>query len=311
MLERVPETERRMIAAFVAVLSLNLTLSLVQDYGVIYKTLPITGATVTTPIIVTSAAHGVAMASRIHGVVTGVGGTSEANGLWILTPTDADHFSLTALDAQGNLIESVGVNAYASGGQIQWAFPDGQILLGRRLKNLATAVATPRIVFIPTTGRGWGFEPYGGAAPSITPAEVPNVRGGPEQQAMTTEPQLATEFPTFEVYVNGTGVNYGNALDPDFADFEATQALVHALYAQLFDAVGGLPRAKILRESWPSQDEKQGAMTQRGQQWMGILEIQQPVRTVPQTFVPEGVRLTITVVPVDPASGDATTITIT
>jgi hypothetical protein len=289
-----------MIAGFVAIISLNLSLSLVQDYGVIYKTLPITGATVTTPIVVTSANHQIPKGRLIHGIVTGVTGTAEANGLWVLTPLDANTFSLTTFDAQGNVVDSVGVHAYVSGGQIQWALPDGQILLGRRNKMLATSVATPRFVFIPTTGRAWGFEPYGGAAPDLEPATFPPQRGSAQQQAMKLEPQLATEFTTFEVYVNGSGPNYGDALDPDFADFEATQALVHALYAQLFDAVGGLPRAKILRESWPSQDEKAGAQTQRGQQWMGVLEIQQPVLKPPKQFAPMGVGATILVQPVNP-----------
>jgi hypothetical protein len=299
-----------MIAAFVSILSLNLTLSLVQDYGVIYKTLPITGATVTTPIKVTSAAHGVPLGRLIHGIVTGVTGTVEANGLWVLTPVDADTFALTTFDAQGIVVESVGVHAYVSGGQIQWALPDGQILLGRRNKMLATSVASPRFVFIPTTGRAWSFESYGGAGPDLVPAAAPPARGSAQQQTMKLEPQLATEYTTFEVYVNGSGPNYGDALDPDFADFEATQALVHALYAQLFDAVGGVPRAKILRESWPSQTEQQGAQTQRGQQWMGVLEIQQPVLKPPKQFVPIGIIAELVVQPKDPGATDPITIVI-
>lgn len=300
-----------MIAAFVSLISLNLTLSLVQDYGVIYKTLPITGATVTTPIKVTSAAHGIPAGRLIHGIVSGVSGTTEANGLWILTPVDADTFALTTLDAQGNVVESVGANAYISGGQVQWALPDGQILLGRRNKMLATMAATPRFVFIPTTGRAWSFESYGGAGPDLVPAAVPPARGSAQQQTMKLEPQLATQFTTFEVYVNGAGPDYGDAINPDYADFEATQALVHALYAQLFDAVGGVPRAKILRESWPSQAETQGSQTQRGQQWMGVLEIQQPVVKPPKQFVPTGVSATLIVEPVNPYVTDPQEIDIT
>jgi hypothetical protein len=294
-----------MIGAFVSILSLNLTLSLVQDWGVVYKTLPITDATVTTPIVVTSVAHGIPAGRLIHGIVTDVVGTTEANGLWVLTPLDADTFSLTTFDAQGNAVQSVGANAYISGGVITWAFPDGQILLGRRNKMLTTMVATPRILFIPTKGAAWRFEPYGGASPEITglPRE-PDARGSAEQQAMTSEPQLATEPLTFEVYVNGSGPNYGGPLSPDFEDFDATQAVVHALYAELFDAVGGLPRAKILAESWPSQEENQGTMTQRGQQWRGILEVQMPVRKTPIAFVPIGVSVAMIVQPNDPAVED-------
>lgn len=298
-----------MIGAFVSVISLNLTLTLVQDYNVIFKTLEITDASATTPIVVTSVGHGIPLGRLIHGVVSEVTGTEEANGLWVLTPLDADTFSLTAFDAQGNRVASVGVNAYTGGGQIQWAFPDGQILLGRRNKMLATMVATPRIVMIPTRGKAWTFEAYGGAAPSITALpRSPTPRGSPEQISMTEQPQLATELLTFEVYINASGPDYGDAISPDFADFDATQAIVHAFYAELFDAVGGLPRAKILQESWPSQDERQGAMTQRGQQWMGILEIEMPVRKVPIPFVPVGVVGEIIVQPVDPLEPDDLTV---
>jgi hypothetical protein len=302
-----------MIGALVAILSLNLTQALVEDWGVVYKTLPITNATTTTPIVVTSANHGVALASRIHGVVSGVVGTIEANGLWVLTPLDANTFSLTTFDAQGNLVNSIGANPYVSGGQVQWAFPDGQILLGRRNKNLTTMVATPRIVMIPTRGRAWDFEAYGGAAPSITGLPfAPTDRGSPEQQAMTLGPQQATEHLTFEVYINGSGPNYGNPLNPDFEDFDATQALVHAFYSVLFDLIGGVPRAKILEERWPSQEESAGSQTQRGQQWRGILEVQSPVRPVSGTFVPIGTHAEEIVQPVHPlVPDDQTTIVIT
>jgi hypothetical protein len=295
-----------MIGAFVTILSLNLTLSLVQDYGVVYKTLPITDASVTTPIVVTSAAHGVPLGRLIHGVVTDVTGMDEANGLWVLTPLDADTFSLTTFTAQGIPVDSVGVNAYTGGGQVQWAFPDGQILLGRRNKMLATMVATPRILFVPCPGRAWTFEAYGGASPNITGLPfAPTDRGSAEQQAMALEPELATELLTFEVYVNGAAPDYGaSTVSPDFGDFDATQAIVHALFAELFDAVGGLPRAKILAEKWPSQEERQGAMTQRGQQWMGILEVQMPVRKVPKQFVPIGTSAEIIVQPINPLVPD-------
>lgn len=302
-----------MIGALVAILSLNLSLSLIQDYGVVAGSFPITGATTTTPIVVTSVAHGVPLGRVVHGLVSGVGAMPETAGMWVCTPLSADTFALSTFDAQGNLINSIGVHAYTSGGQIQFAFPSYQILLGRRWMHTADSVTTPRVVMIPTRGAAWTFDSYGGAAPSITglPWE-PTDRGGPEQQAMTQGPQLATELLTFEIYVNGSGPNYGEALSPDFADFDATQAIVHVLYAQLFDMVGGLPRASILREWWPSQEEEQGAMTQRGQQWAGVLQLEVPVRKPPVGYVPMGTRLVETVEPVDPlVPDDQTTIVIT
>ncbi len=297
-----------MIGAFVSVLSLNLTLSLVQDYNVVYQTLAITDISVTTPIVVTIPAHQIPLGRLIHGVVTGVTGTTEANGLWVLTPLDSDTFSLTTFDAQGTLVQSVGANAYSGGGQVQYAFPDGQILLGRRNKMLATMVATPRILFIPTRGKQWVIEPYGGSSTSTGPAHIPNQRGTAERQSMREGPTLGTQYLTFEVYVNGSGPNYGNPLDPDFADFDATQAIVHAMFAQLFDMMGNVA---LLREAWPSQEERQGAMTQRGQQWMGVLEVPMPVNTIPIPFVPIGVHGEIIVQPATPlVPDDLTTIEI-
>ena len=300
-----------MIGALVALTSLNLTAVLINDYGVIGKTFPITNATVTTPIVVTSPNHNVPLGRVVHGIVSGVTGTVEANGLWILTPLDANTFSLTTLTAQGIVVDSVGVNAYISGGLIQCAFPEYSILLGRRNLQLAAAVSSPRIVFIPTSGRAWDFEPYGGAAPSIVAAEYPAVRGSLEQQSMTLQPQLATEFPTFEVWIHGCATDYGAAApDPDYKDFDAVQALAFALYSVLFDEMGGLPRAKVLREDWPSQKSNSGTMTQRGQVWMGIIEFQAPVAKIPKQFAPIGVIGEITVEPINPGSTDPIVITI-
>ena len=243
-------------------------------------------------------------------MVSGVTGTSEANGLWVLTVVDQDTFSLSTFTAQGLVTNSVGVNMYTGGGQIQYALPDGSILLGRRNLQLATSVASPRVIFIPTDGKAWNFEAYGGAGPDLQPAAIPVVRGSAQQQSMTLNPQLATEFTTFEVYVHGSGPNLGDSLSPDFYDFDATQAVVFALYSVLFDA-SGPPRAKVLHESWPSQKIDSGTMTQRGQQWMGIVEFMQPViRPTPTEFVPVGTYLIETIQPLNAGSTDGTVITI-
>jgi hypothetical protein len=300
-----------MIGALVALTSLNLTSVLVTEYDVVAKTWPITAATATTPITVTSAAHGVPLGRVVHGIVSGVEGETEANGLWVATPLDADTFALSTLSAQGEPAPSVGVNAYTTGGQLQCAFPEYAILLGRRNLALASAAATPRVIFIPCAARGWGFESYGGANPNILPAVYPNVRGSLEQQAMTLAPQIATQFPTFEVHIYGCAPDYGAAgPSPDYGDFDATQAIMWALYGVLFDETGGLPRCKVLRERWPSQEEGAGSMTQRGQHYAAIVEFQQGVTKVPGTFAPIGVTGQITVEPVNPASGDPVVITI-
>jgi hypothetical protein len=296
-----------MIGALVAVLSLNLTSVLITDYGVVAGTLPVVGASATTPIVVSSPAHG--RVRPLHGIVSGVTGTAEANGVWVLTPDGPDAFTLSTFSAQGLPEPSVGVHAYTGGGQIQYAFPDGSILLGRRNVALATSVASPRIVFVPTEGRQWGLDAYGGAAPSILPASRPNVRGSLEQQSMTLGPQLGTEYLTFEVHVTGSGPNYGGPLAPDFEDLDATQAIVFALYSVLFDAAGAA-RARVLHESWPSQSIDAGTTTQRGQQWKGIVEFQEPVQRIPKRFVPIGTYLELIVQPLNAGSTDGTTIVI-
>jgi hypothetical protein len=294
-----------MMSGTIAILSLNLTSTLVTA-GVVAGTLPIVGATVSTPIVVESPNHGMASGKVLHALVSGVIGMTEANGLWQLNYVDDNNLALTTFSPQAIATDSIGVNAYVSGGLISYAFPDGQILLGRRNVALSTSVTSPRIVFVPTEGRAWGLEPYGGPG---SPAEVPNVRGTLEQQAQRTLPQLETEWSTFEVFVNGSGPNYGNPLGPDFADFEATQALTHALYATMFDAITA-PRFHVLHESWPSQGVEAGSMLQRGQQCKLVIEIAHPVFKAPLSFVPLGTIAVITVEPVNPGSTDATVITV-
>jgi hypothetical protein len=245
----------------------------------------------------------------VHGIVAGVVGETEANGLWILTPLDPNTFSLSTLSPQGTPMASVGTNAYVSGGTISTAFPDYSILLGRRNLALATGVTSPRVVFVPTAGRAWDFESYAGAGPDLVPAVFPNVRGSLQQQSMTTAPQVGTEFTTFDVWVHGSAPDYGaDAPSPDYGDFDATQALVFALVNVMFAQAGG--GFRILREDWPSQTVDAGSMTQRGQTWHGVLEVAQGAAMVPAQFVPIGVSAEIVVEPINPGNTDPVVIDI-
>ena len=301
-----------MLSALVALISLNLTLTLIQDYGVIAQTWTITDATTASPIVITCTAHGVPLGRVVHGIVSGVGGMPEADGLWIATPLDADRFALSTLTAQGLPQPSSGVGTYSTGGQLQAALPEWSILLGRRNLDIATSPTSPRFTFIPCAARAWDFEPYGGANPSLQPAQRPPVRGSLEQQSMSLAPQLATEFPTFEVWIHGCAPDFGApGPAPDGADFDAAQALAHILYGVLFDATGGLPRARILHQDWPSQMPDSGTMTQRGQVTRLFLEMQSPVTKPPASFAPIGVTGAFTVQPVNPASGDPIVINVT
>jgi hypothetical protein len=290
-----------MMGALVALLSLGMTQRLVQA-GQIARTLIITAATATTPIVITSAAHGIPPARVAHAVVSGVGGMPEADGGWVLTPVDANTLTLTGFDQQGNAGPSVGAGTYTTGGIAQIAFPDLQILLGRQMLGLASAVASPRVVMIPTDGKAWGLSPDGGA-PTV-PTTPPTI-GNAQDQAIDLTPQLATQYTTFEVYITGALAKP----QPNFGDLDATQALVWTFYSVLFDMLTPA-RALVLHESWPSQSDKAGSMTQRGQQWKGIVQIEQGVRGVPWTYVPANTSMVLTIGPLAGGSADQTIIVI-
>lgn len=291
-----------MIGPLIAVLSLNMSLSLIQDYGQVAGSFPVTGATATTPINVTSPAHGVPLGRVVHGYVSGLQGMPEATGMFVCTPTDANTFQLSAFDQQGKYVPIAGTGTYATGGTIQYAFPDWGILLGRQMLALATATVAPRIVFVPTREPKWLEEAYGG----VDSPAPPQQRGAPDAQTQRLEKAYAQQLSTFEVYVTGAA----NPPQPNFGDFDATQFLVHLLYRTIFETfTSGV--ATVLGGDWPSQKTDSAVMLQRGQQWMGVVQVKQPVRALSLQFVPVGTSLTLTIEPVNAlVPNDQTTIVI-
>ncbi len=289
-----------MIGALVALLSLSTTERLVAA-GVVAMTLSVTGATNATPVVVqTATPHG--LIRPAHGVVANIGGNADANGTWVLTPTDATHLRLSTFSNQGAYQDSVGSGSYTSGGTIQIAFPDGSILLGRRNVAMQTSVATPRIVFVPMGSPAWDLEPYGGVIP---PGMLPRTLAAetPEQRTMKQSRQLATEAFRFEVHVTGCA----SPPSPDFGDFDVTQALYQTLYGVIHDRITA-PRGRVLGGRWASQDEDVQQLDVRGQKWIGIVEIQQPVIDNPLAFIPTGTVGIITVNFAGGSSGDQTII---
>lgn len=289
-----------MIGALISYLSLDVTRKLVAA-SIIAKTLTIAAATNATPVVVTtSAPHG--FNRPAHGVVEGVGGNTGANGLWVLTPASASTFTLSTFDGQGNVVNSIGTGVYTSGGTIKIAFPDGSILLGRRNVAMQMAVATPRIVFVPVGSSAWTLDAYGGVIP---PATLPRTRASEtaEQQTMKLARQLTTERQKFEVHVTGCA----EPASPDFGDFDVTQALYQTLYGSMFDLITP-DRARVLGGSWVSQDVTIQTFDTRGQKWVGIVEIAQPVTDNPLSFVPSGTFGTITIGLEGASSGDQTII---
>lgn len=291
-----------MIGALISYLSLEVTSRLLAA-SIVAKTLTVIGATNATPIVIqTSASHGYTRPA--HGIVSSVGGNAGANGLWVMTPVDSTHLRLTTFTAQGAVSNSVGTGAYTSGGTIQVAFPDGSILLGRRNIAMQTAVATPRIVFVPIGSSAWQLDPYGGVIP---PGVIPRTLASEtaEQQTMILQRQLNTERQKFEVHVTGCA----SPPDPDFGDFDVTQAIYQTLYGVMFDLITP-DRARVLSGHWESQDPNVQQLDARGQKWVGIVEIAQPVTDNPLSFVPNGTVGTITVSFENGSSGDDTIIVI-
>lgn len=266
-----------MIGALVSLLSLDMTRKLVAA-GMVASTFTITGATNATPIVLTtSTAHG--LTRRTHAVVSGVVGNVAANGLWVMTPTSTTQLALSTFESDGTPVNSVGSGAYTSGGLAKTAFPDGSIRLGRRNVPMASAVATPRIVFVPVGSSEWKLDPYGGAIPAASrpPARVNQTA---EQQTMLQRRQLNTERQKFEVHVTGCAT----PPDPDFGDFDVTQAIYQSLYESMFNLITP-DRARVLGGNWVSQVESIQTLDTRGQKWVGVVEIAQAVADNPLSFV--------------------------
>lgn len=291
-----------MIGALVALISLDVTRRLVAG-GIVATTLTVVGATNATPIVIeTSAPHG--LIRPAHAVVADVAGNDAANGVWVLTPTDTTHVSLSTFTPAGAPLLSVGTGSYTSGGTMSIAFPDGSILLGRRNVAMNMAVTTPRIVFVPIGSPAWELDPYGGVIPATS---IPRTLASQttEQIAMKRSRQLTTERQRFEVHVTGCA----SPPSPDFGDFDVTQALYQELYASMFDLVTP-DRARILSGSWVSQTPDIQTLDTRGQKWVGIVEIAQPVTDNPLSFIPTSTDGTISINFINGASGDATVVII-
>lgn len=266
-----------MIGPLVSLLSLEMTRRLVAA-GLVFSSLTITAATNATPIVVTtSTAHG--FIRPTHAWISGVAGNTAANGAWVLTPVGETRLRLSSYDLQGAPVVSAGSAAYSSGGTIQTAFPDGSILLGRRNVAMQMAVATPRIVFVPVGSPAWTLDPYGGVgATGAIPRSVSGQTA--EQKTMALQRQIATEKQRFEVHVTGSAV----PSDPDFGDFDVTQTIYQTLYSVMFDVLSS-PRVAVLSGDWVSQRLNVGQLDSRGQKWVGMIEIMQPVVQHPLAFI--------------------------
>jgi hypothetical protein len=125
-------------------------------------TLAVTGASNTSPIVITVASGDLGVIAPregrvLHVVVAGVLGNTAANKLdtvnlrneaWAAVVTSPTTLALYDLDSStGEMVASVGNGAYTGGGTVSKAFIDGQILLGQ--EYVGELSAGPRVIFIP------------------------------------------------------------------------------------------------------------------------------------------------------------------
>lgn len=201
--------------------------------GLLYPPLAITGATNTTPIVITTAyPHGVS--SRGIGglscILSGITGNFAANNIdtdprsrtvglpagVLAVPTGPTTLALYGQDPlYGNLVPIASSGAYTGGGVLVPALTDGSILLGR--ENTREHSAAPRIVLVP---RGIKSEGKRGSIP--TGARLRDRRAQIQQRS------IGTDVFTIDVHA------WGQATPPDPAvDFTITHALREAVRVSL------------------------------------------------------------------------------
>lgn len=105
----------------------------------------VTGATNATPIVISSSSHGLTTGTRV--TLSGVGGNTAANGTFVVTYVDADHFSLDG---------SAGNGAYTSGGS-WWVTGLYEASLTCSAANGYESGQTYTVLFsAAVSGAGWG-----------------------------------------------------------------------------------------------------------------------------------------------------------
>lgn len=287
------------IGALIALLSLDVTASMVAS-GVVSQSWTIAGVTNTTPIVVTtSAPHGVAPGFRMHAVVAGVAGTTSANGAWELTVRDESSFTLGTYAGSGRRVSSVGNGLYVGGGTISTVLDQGSILLGR--KYIDVTGSPPRIVFVPTSAPAFNLDTSGGLTLPLQHLPSTIAQMTPDQVALTNQPPILTDHARFEVYVWGAATPDS----PDFADYDVTRALRDEVIASGIRLISS-PMFRVLGGVWESQREgaTQSAWSSLGQAYKMLVEILMPVVEKPFAFVPYGVAATLRVQPANPAPDD-------
>lgn len=248
------------------------------------STLPVLGATNTTPIVVTldtsslgDRGFDMQPGAPMHLVFADVGGNLATNKIdpddlrheaWHAEVIDGSRVALYDLDeSTGAKVASVGDGAYTSGGTCSRAFADGRIQVGE--EHLYEQMAPPRVVFVPRRSK---FE-----AKLVTNART--IASVLEQQREEAARSLRTEIVMFEVHAWGGMIE---AADDPRAGFNLAQIL----YQQIIRSAH-LRGAGVIHPDggeWADQRPDATQIAKRGREFVFEIGIRTPIpdRTLPR-----------------------------
>lgn len=263
----------------------------------------IVAATNATPIVLTT---GATLAreegSYLHGVFSGVGGNTAANGTHVArvlanTPTTTTLALYTNTSA--GLVPVAGSGVYTSGGVMATAFTDGRILFGP--EHIEATRSPPSVLFVPM-GSAFDMKP----APSA--GFPPN---GSTRTALST-PWTWTDTKRFAVEVWGSQYAAGLLASDATADYAYTEALRDAtIQAMSLLFLGAM---RMSGGVWAESQTQNAKLDIVGRRFTFNVDVFVPVllSPAPIPFVPGGTGGTLTVHPsiVAPTSPDAINITI-
>lgn len=269
-------------------ISLATTAALVGNGYAFGPSAAITGATNTTPIVITTAAPmGIPEGSYIHVVTSSIGGNVAANGTYIAkvltNGPSSSTLSLFSSTPSGPSAVA-GTGSYTSGGTLRTAFSDGRILLGPQW--LMAHSAPPRIVFVPFNSE-FDQKP--------TPSAGVNPNGSKETQL--SRPWTWTDLRKFKVEVWAAQYLSGQlASDPDldWMYLEATRdALIQSISLLMLGAF------RMSGGKWSESDPRNANLDIAGRRFEFAVDMFIPVLLQPNPvpFVPDGTNVTATVFP--------------
>ena len=129
---------------------------------------PLTDATFATPIVITSVGHGLNTGDRVQ--ISGVTGNLGANGVWTVTRTGNDNFSLN---------QSIGTAPYTNGGTYQLITGVNSLERGLTNLNIIADPTDPNLVYAAGDVQNLGFGINSAGATNFTGAILRGDRTAP------------------------------------------------------------------------------------------------------------------------------------